>query len=64
MYSSHYCEDVSPEIEISKRQFKLLSPKQMIRRLLIVLAQDEADNTSKKLLSEIQQTIHSLYWVK
>ena len=36
----------------------------MIRRLLIVLAQDEADNTSKKLLSEIQQTIHSLYWVK
>lgn len=64
MYSSHYYEDVSPEIEISKRQFKLLSPKQMIRRLLIVLAQDKADNTSKKLLSEIQQTIHSLYWVK
>ena len=64
MYSSHYYEDVSPETEISKRQFKLLSPKQMIRRLLIVLAQDEADNTSKKLLSEIQQTIHSLYWVK
>ena len=54
MYSSHYYEDVSPEIEISKRQFKLLITKQMIRRLLIVLAQDEADNTSKKLLSEIQ----------
>ena len=40
---------------------KTLTPKQMLQRLLIALAQVEAGNTSEKLLNEIRQTIYSLY---
>ena len=40
---------------------QLLSPKRMLQRLLIVLAQVKAGNTSENLLNEIRQTIYSLY---
>ena len=43
---------------------KILSPKQMIQRLPIALAQVKASNTSEKLLNEIRQIIYSLYWAK
>ena len=47
MQSRDYYENVSPEIEISKRGLKLQAPKQMIRRLPIALAQEESGNTSE-----------------
>ena len=40
---------------------KILTPRQMIQRLLIALAQLQASNTSEILLNEIRQAIYSLY---
>ena len=40
---------------------KILTPKQMIERLPIALAQVKAGNLSENLLSEIRQIIYSLY---
>ena len=40
---------------------KILSPKQMLQRLPIALAQVKAGNTSEKLLNKIRQIIYSLY---
>ena len=45
-------------------ELKILTPKQMLQRLPIALAQVKAGNTSEKLLSEIKQIIYSLYRVK
>ena len=41
-------------------RLKILTPKQMLQRLLITLAQVKAGNTSENLLNEIRQTIYSL----
>ena len=43
---------------------KILSPKQMLQRLPIAMAQVKACKTSENLLNEIRQTIYSLYWTK
>ena len=43
---------------------KILTPKQMLQRLAIALAQVKAGNTSENLLNEIRQTIYSLYRTK
>ena len=40
---------------------KILTPKQMLQRLLIGLAQVKAGNTSNNLLNEIRQIVYSLY---
>ena len=40
---------------------KILTPKQMLQRLPISLAQVKAGNNSKSLLNEIKQIVHSLY---
>ena len=40
---------------------KILTPKQMLQRLPIALAQVKAGNTSEKLLNEIRQIIYDLY---
>ena len=40
---------------------KILTPKQILQRLPIALAQVKADNTSENLLNEIRQIIYSLY---
>ena len=40
---------------------KILTPKQMIQRLPIALAQVKAGNNSENLLNEIRQVIYSLY---
>ena len=40
---------------------KILTPKQMLQRLPIALAQVKADDTSENVLNEIHQIIYSLY---
>ena len=43
---------------------KILTPKQMLQRLPIALAQVKAGNNSENLLNEIRQIIYSLYQSK
>ena len=43
---------------------KILTPKQMLQRLPIVLAQVKAGNTSENLLNEIRQIVYSPYRAK
>ena len=43
---------------------KILSPKQMLQRLPIALAQVKAGNNSERLLNEIRQIVCSLYQSK
>ena len=40
---------------------KILTPKQILQRLSIALAQVKADNTSENILNEIRKIIYSLY---
>ena len=47
-----------PEIE---KGLKIMTPRQMITRLPILLAQEQAGNNSQKLNNEIRQIIYSLY---
>ena len=44
-----------------RKRLKIWSPKQMLQRLTIVLAQVKAYNTSENLLNEFRQIIYSLY---
>ena len=43
---------------------KILTPKQMLQRLPIALAQVKAGNNSRSLLNEIRQIVYSLYQSK
>ena len=43
---------------------KILTPKQMLQRLLIALAQVKAGNNSENLSKEIRQIVYSLYQSK
>ena len=43
---------------------KILTPKQMLQRLEIALAQIKAGNTSESLLNEMRQIVYSLYQSK
>ena len=43
---------------------KILTPKQMLQRLPIALAQVKAGNNSESLLNEIRQIVYSLYHSK
>ena len=43
---------------------KILTPKQILQRLLIALAQVKAGNNSESLLNEIRQIVYSLYQLK
>ena len=43
---------------------KILTPKQMLQRLPIALAQVKAGNNSEGLLNEIRQIVYSLYQSK
>ena len=45
-------------------KLKILSPKQMLQRLPVALAQVKAGNNSENLLNEIRQIIYSLYQSK
>ena len=46
------------------RRLKILTPKQMLQRLPISLAQVKAGNKSESLLNEIRKTVYSLYQSK
>ena len=48
----------------SGKGLKILTPKQMLQRLPIALAQVKAGNNSQSLLNEIRQVVYSLYQSK
>ena len=50
--------------ETKGKGLKLLTPKQMLQRLPIALAQVKAGNNSENLLNEIRQIIYSLHQSK
>ena len=57
----------SPMGETSSQQeggLEVLTPKQMLQRLSIALAQIKAGNNSKTLSNEIRQIVYSLYQSK
>ena len=60
-HSSNYYEYILSETKISGTRLKLLTPKQMLQRLTIALAQIKTGNTSENLLNEIRQIIYSLH---
>ena len=62
-----YATNMSRNIYHSKQErtgLKILTPKQMLPRLPIFLAQIKAGNNSQSLLNEIRQIVHSLYQSK
>ena len=54
----------SKNSETKGKELKILTPKQMLQRLSIALAQVKAGNNSESLLIEIRQTVYSLYQSK
>ena len=48
----------------NKSKLKILTPKQMLQRLPIALAQVKAGNNSESLLNEIRKIVYSLYHSK
>ena len=50
--------------ETEVKGLKILTPKQVLQRLLIDLAQVKAGNNSESLLNEISQIVYSLYQSK
>ena len=58
-----YAKNISKNIYESKQGtgLKILTPKQMIQRMPIALAQIKSDNNSGSLLNEIRQTVDCLY---
>ena len=50
--------------ETEGKGLKILTPKQMLQRLPIALAQVKAGNNSESLLNEIRQIVYSLYQAK
>ena len=66
----HYIEMLSDANYYAKQDetkgtgLKILTPKQMLQRLPIALAQVKAGNNSEILLNEIRQIVYSLYQPK
>ena len=50
--------------ETEGKGLKILTPKQMLQRLPIALAQVKAGNNLESLLNEIRQIVYSLYQSK
>ena len=50
--------------ETKGKGLKILTPKQMLQRLPIALAQVKAGNNSGNFLNEIRQIVYSLYQSK
>ena len=63
---NNYVKNMSKNIYESKQGtgLKMLTPKQMLQRLPIALAQIKAGNNSERFLNEIRQIIYSLYQSK
>ena len=51
-------------LESKPSYFNILTPKQMLQRLPIALAQIKAGSNSKSLLNKIRQIVYSLYQAK
>ena len=51
-------------LNLDNSKFKILTPKQIIQRLPIALAQVKAVDKSEMLLNEIREIIDSLYQAK
>ena len=51
-------------LNLDRSKLKILTPKQMLQRLPIALAQVKAGNNSESLLNEIRQIVYSLYQSK
>ena len=47
-----------------RKGLKMLTPKRMVQRLPLALAQVKAEKNSEHLLSEIRQIVCSLYYSK
>ena len=63
---SEIIDVVKKILELNKQNqlgggLKILTPDQMLSRLLITLAQLKAGNNSQKLKNEIRQLLYSLY---
>ena len=52
------------KMKLRENWLKILTPKQMLQRLTIALAQVKAGNYSKSLLNESRQSVYSLYQSK
>ena len=59
--NANYC---SKQNETEGKGLKILTPKQMLQRLPISLAQVKAGNNSESVLNEISQKVYSLYQSK
>ena len=62
-----YARNMSRNVYDSKQEgtgLKILTPKQMLQRLPIALAQIKAGNNSQSLLNEIRQIVYSFYQSK
>ena len=55
---------VAKQNETRGKGLKTLTPKQMLQKLPIALAQVKAVNNSESLLNEIRQIVYSLYQSK
>ena len=64
--SKNRSEDIykTKQNEIKGKGLKILTPKQMLQRLPIALAQVKAGNNSENLLNEIRQIVYSLHQSK
>ena len=63
-YSSMMSEAKAKAKTTKGTGLKILTPKQMLQRLPIALAQVKAGNNSESLLNEIRQIVYSLYQSK
>ena len=52
---------IFPMKETKGEGLKILTPKQILQRLAIALAQVKASSTSENLLNEVRQVIYSFY---
>ena len=52
------------KMKLRKKGLQILTPKQMLQRLPVVLTQVKAGNNSESLLNEIRQIVYSLYQSK
>ena len=60
-YSSMMSEAKAKAKATKGTGLKTLTPKQMLQRLPMALAQVKAGNNSEKLLNKIRQVVYSLY---
>ena len=65
LYDNYSSMMYEAKIKATKgRGLKILTPKQMLQRLPIALAQVKVGNNSESLLNEIRQIVYSLYQSK